>query len=198
MKFHTSKEIIARIDRHLADPRLESEAQLRKRWAWIWMVVTFVGSLSSVAFFLFVLNYWEMFWFSGTMIAGFLVAFPLFRWSVRFDLVMNILYSFFIIITFFAILQSGGLTTSMGFVFIGINCAMGSVLAGNVRWTIGLFILYCLTIILVGIFQPFLITPDYLTPAISTFMFVFLTLWINACIFFLVVLFMKLISKEKS
>lgn len=88
-------------------------------------------------------------------------------------------------------LQTGGLTNSLGLIFVGINCAMGSVLAGNLRWTIAMFVLYCSTIIALGIAQPYLQIPDYITPEVNTRAFVFLTVWINACILFLVILFMK-------
>jgi signal transduction histidine kinase/DNA-binding response OmpR family regulator len=88
-------------------------------------------------------------------------------------------------------LQVGGLTTSLGFVFIGLNVAMGSVLAGNLRWTIGLFLLYGVTIMLLGFLQPYLVTPDYITPEINTLFFVLDALWVNACILFLTVFFMK-------
>jgi signal transduction histidine kinase/DNA-binding response OmpR family regulator len=187
----TIKEVIAWIDRYLADPRLSSEALLRKRWAWLWMVVTFIMVLITVLYLLLVLNVWPLWWSGAAFIGCYLVAFLLYNRVQRFDLVINITFSLFIIFIFFAMLQIGGFPSSMGFVFVGVNCAMGSVLAGNLRWTVGMFILYCVTIVLVGIFQPFLETPDYITQEINTKSFVFLTLWINACIVLLVVMFMK-------
>ena len=129
----TGREIVNRIDRHLSDPRLEPEALLRKRWAWIWMVVTFVWVLITVFFELVILKTWPIWWAGAAFIVSYLVGFPVFRRSKRFDLVINIVFSGFIIIIFFTMLQIGGLTTSLGFVFIGMNCAMGSVLAGNLR-----------------------------------------------------------------
>ncbi|MBN2612549.1 MAG: response regulator [Bacteroidales bacterium] len=191
MKHVTGREIVNRIDRYLADPRLEPEALLRKRWAWIWMVVTFVFVLITAFFELVILKAWPIWWVGAAFGVSYLIGFPVFRRSKRFDLVINIVFSIFIIVVFFAMLQIGGLTTSMGFVFVGLNCAMGSVLAGNLRWTIGMFILYCSTILFVGILQPYLTTPDYITPAVNTITFVGLALWINACILFLVILFMK-------
>lgn len=190
MKIITRKEAISQVDRYLFDPRLGAEALLRKRWAWIWMVVTFVGVFFSIIAFLF-LGFWQFWWPGPAFIVGYAIAFPLFRRLIRFDLVMNILFSYFIIVIFFALLKVGGIKTSMGFVFIGINCAMGSVLVGKVRWTIGMFILYCTTIVLVGILQPYLETPAFITTRINTIGFVSLTIWINACMLFLVVLFMK-------
>lgn len=187
----TGREIVNRIDRHLSDPRLEPEALLRKRWAWIWMVVTFVWVLITVFFELVILKTWPIWWAGAAFIVSYLIGFPVFRRSKRFDLVINIVFSGFIIIIFFTMLQIGGLTTSLGFVFIGMNCAMGSVLAGNLRWTIGMFVLYCATILFTGILQPYLTTPDYITPKVNTISFVVLALWINACILFLVILFMK-------
>lgn len=190
MKIRSDK-IVSRIDQYLFDERLEPELLLRKRWAWIWMMVTFIGSLCSVILFLFVLNLWPLTWIGMIFLAGYAVALPIYRKSRRFDLVINLLFSYFIIVIFFAIIQVGGLPTNLGYIFIGLNCAMGSVLAGNLRWTIFMFLLYCSTIVAIGILQPQLTTPDFIEPRTNTLAFVTLALWINACILLLMVFFMK-------
>ncbi len=198
MKNTTSKKVIAWIDRHLADPRLEPEALLRKRWTWLYMLVNFIG-LTCMTGLGYVWEIYPILWFGYALIITQIVAIPLFRVSKRFDLVLNISYGIIVILAFAVMLQTGGLTTSMGFVFIGINCAMGSVLAGNLRWTIGMFVLYCTTIILLGVLQPYLVTPDYITPEVNSFYFVTDAVWVNACVLFLVILFMKDKSRyEKS
>lgn len=191
MKPFTRKDIIDWIDKYLADPRLEPEELLRKRWAWIWLVVTFIGSLFSILLFLFVFKHWPLWYYGVAFSAAYFVAFPLYRRLKRFDLVLNILFSFFIIDMFFGMLHYGGIPNNMGLIFIGINCAVGSTLVGNLRWTVGIFILYCVTIILLGIFQPYLVIPDFVTPESNTIAFVMLAVWINACLLFLVILFMK-------
>ena len=186
-----SDKIVSRIDQYLFDERLEPEQLLRKRWAWIWMMVTFIGSLSSVILFLLVLDLWPLAWIGVAFLTGYAVAIPVYKRAKRFDLVINLLFSYFIIVIFFAILQVGGLPTNLGYIFIGLNCAMGSVLAGNLRWTIFMFLLYCSTIIGIGILQPQLSTPDYINPGTNTIAYVSLALWINACILLLMVFFMK-------
>jgi len=198
MKRVTSKKIIAWIDQYLADPRLEPEALLRKRWTWLYMMVNFIGITCTTSLGV-VWEVWPVLWFGYALIISQIVAIPIFRLSKRFDLVINISYMIIVILAFAIMLQIGGLTTSLGFVFIGMNCAMGSVLAGNLRWTIGMFILYSTTIILLGILQPYLVTPDYITPEVNSFFFVVDAVWVNACVLFLVVLFMKDKSRyEKS
>ncbi|WP_242133686.1 ATP-binding protein [Aestuariivivens marinum] len=182
----------------MADPRLEPEALLRKRWTWLYMLVNFIG-LTCMTGLGYVWEIYPILWFGYALIITQIVAIPLFRVSKRFDLVLNISYGIIVILAFAVMLQTGGLTTSMGFVFIGINCAMGSVLAGNLRWTIGMFVLYCTTIILLGVLQPYLVTPDYITPEVNSFYFVTDAVWVNACVLFLVILFMKDKSRyEKS
>lgn len=199
MKGISSREIIAWIDRYLADPRLDAETQLRKRWGWIWMVVTCVFVVITSFVELVVLKLWPIWWFGLVFWAGYSIGFPLYRRMKRFDLVINILFTVFIVAALFAMLQTGGITTSLGFIFIGMNCAMGSMLAGNLRWTIGMFVTYCTTIIILGLFQSSLTTPEYITPRINTLSFVGLTVWINACILLIVILFMKDKSRyEKS
>lgn len=190
MKHISGKEIIARIDRYLADPRLDDEAQLRKRWAWVWMVVTCVFIVITSFIELVVLKLWPLWWFGSVFLIGYVIGLPLFRKAKRFDLVINILFSVYIVAALFALLQVGGLTTSLGFIFIGMNCAMGSILAGNLRWTAGLCALYCITILVVGIFHSSLTTPEFITPRANNLSFVGLAFWINACMFFIVNLFM--------
>ncbi|WP_242084271.1 ATP-binding protein [Aestuariivivens sediminis] len=190
MKRLTGKMMIAWIDRLLADPRLKPEALLRKRWTWLYMIVNFIG-LTCMTILGFVWEIWPILWFGYALMISQIIAIPLFRISKRFDLVLNISYGIIVILAFAVMLQTGGLTTSMGFVFIGINCAMGSVLAGNLRWTIGMFALYCTTIIILGLLQPYLVTPDYITPEVNSFYFVTDAVWVNACVLFLVILFMK-------
>jgi signal transduction histidine kinase/DNA-binding response OmpR family regulator len=190
MKRPTRKEIITRIDHYLYDPRLESEALLRKRWAWLWMVFTFIGSLLETLFALLWVD-WPMAWGGYAFLFCYLVGFPIYRRAKRFDLVINTIFSIFIIIMFFVLIQIGGFPSSLGYVFVGLNCAIGSVLVGNVRWTIGMFLLYILTMILLGILQPYLVTPDYITPAYMRIGTVFSITWITTCMFLLVMLFMK-------
>lgn len=183
------------MDRYLADSRLDAEAQLRKRWAWVWLVVSCVFIVITSFLELVVLKLWPLWWFGAVFVTGYAIGLPLFRRLKRFDLVINILFSVFIVVALFAMIQVGGYTTSLGFIFIGMNCAMGSILAGNLRWTIGLCILYCVTILIVGIFHSSLTTPAFITPRANNLSFVGLAFWINACIFFIVNLFM--IDKDR-
>lgn len=190
MKPISGREIIGWIDQYLDDPRLDSEMLFRKRWTWIWMIVNLIGvSFMTILGIVCKLN--PILWFGYALFLCHIVAIPIFRKSKRFYLIINITYSIIIILAFVVMLQVGGLRTSLGFVFIGLNCAMGSVLAGNLRWTVGMFALYCLSIILLGVFQPFLETPDYITSKINALFFVIDAVWVNAGILFLVVLFMK-------
>ena len=190
MKPIIGKEILSWIDNYLYDPRLDSEMLLRKRWTWIWMIVNLIGvTFMTVLGIIFKIN--PILWFGYALFLCHIIAIPIFRKSKRFYLTINITYSIIIVLAFVVMLQTGGLKSSLGFVFIGLNCAMGSVLAGNLRWTIGMFTLYCLSIILLGAFQPYLKTPDYITAKINALFFVIDAVWVNAGILFLVVLFMK-------
>ncbi|NNL81700.1 MAG: response regulator [Flavobacteriaceae bacterium] len=190
MSSKKSHHIIAIIDRYLADPRLDSETLLRKRWTWLFMMVNFLGCTAMTVLGLF----WElgpMLWFGYALVSIHIIGLLIFRSALRFDLVINICYSIIVILACAVIIQLGGLSTSMGYVFIGLNCAMASVLAGNLRWTIAMFALYCSTIILIGLLDPMLETPAFLTPQHNTIYFVLDAVWVNACILFLVILFMK-------
>ena len=92
MHFISKKEILSRIDRYLEDPRLGPEALLRKRWAWIWMVVTCIGVILSTIIFI-AIGFWQFWWHFPAFLAGYAVAFFLFPRVKRFDLVLNILFS---------------------------------------------------------------------------------------------------------
>lgn len=184
------KNIISWIDQHLADSRLDSETLLRKRWTWIWMMVNLVGvSLMTTLGVIYELK--PILWFGYALVLIHVISIPILSKSKRFDLVLNSCYMLIILLAFAVMLQTGGLTTSLGFVFIGLNCAMGSVLAGNLYWTISMFILYCLSIISIGLLEPSLVTPDYITSQVNTIFFVLDAVWVNAGILGLVILFMK-------
>ncbi|MBS3807159.1 MAG: response regulator [Bacteroidales bacterium] len=187
----TKKRVVGWIDRYLADSRLEPEALLRKRWAWTWMVVTFAGTLFACLVNFLVLKLHPLWWCGSTMILVFLLGFIIYRRAKRFDLVINVIFSFFILLGFLAMVQTGGLRTSMGFIYIGINCMIVSALAGNQRWTIGMFLFYCLTIALLGMFQPHLQTPKYITTRVNTISFVYTAAWSNASMVLLLILYMK-------
>lgn len=190
MKAPINTRIIKWIDNYLYDPGLEPEALLRKRWAWIWMFVNFLG-ISVMTIIALFFQVWETIWFPFALILIHLVALKLYPNAKRFDLVVNIGYTIVILMTFVMLVQIGGLRTSLGFVFIGLNCAMGSVLAGNLRWTVSMFIIYGVTIIFLGILSPFIETPDYITPELNNIFFVLDAVWVNACILFLTVFYMK-------
>ena len=191
MKTVTNNDIIAWIDRYLMDPRLEPEERLRKRWAWIWMVVTFTGFLIISSSLIIIFKLWPLFWFAGALASCYLVAFPFYRRLKRFDLVLNIAFTLIIIIAFFMLLKLGGINTSVGALFIGLNAAMGSLFAGNLRWTIGMFILYSITIIIAAFLQPYLTAPAYISTSVNKILYTVQALWINACLLFLVALYMK-------
>ncbi|NNL78909.1 MAG: hypothetical protein HKO67_00330, partial [Flavobacteriaceae bacterium] len=171
MSSKKSHHIISIIDRYLADPRLDSETLLRKRWTWLFMIVNLLGCTVMTVLGLI----WElgpMLWFGYSLVSIHIIGLIIFRSAYRFDLVINICYSFIVILACAVMIQLGGLSTSMGFVFIGLNCAMASVLAGNLRWTIVMFALYCSTIILIGLLDPMLETPAFITSRLNTIYFV--------------------------
>ena len=137
-----SQRIIDRIDRHLFDPRLDAEALLRKRWAWMWLVVTLFGVILTGSYFMFILGLYELWWSAAVFHITYLIGFPVYKKSLRFDLVLNIIFTIFILTIFVVMVQTGGLHSSLGLVFVGLNAAIGSILAGNIKWTISLFALW--------------------------------------------------------
>lgn len=191
MRSITQKGILEWIDRDLEDPALAPEQLLRKRWGWIWMVVTFTGTLSACVVNYFVLKLYALWWCGTAIILLFLAGFIIYRMTTRFSLVINILFSIFILLGFLAMLETGGLKTSMGFVYIGVNCIMVSAIAGKRLWTLGMFLFYCLTIALLGILEPSLNTPEYITTRVNTISFVYTAAWSNASMLALLILFMK-------
>ena len=58
-----------------------------------------------------------------------------------------------------------------------------------------MFIMYCLSIISIGLLEPYLVTPEYITKQVNTIFFVLDAVWVNAGILYLVILFMKDKSK---
>jgi signal transduction histidine kinase/DNA-binding response OmpR family regulator len=186
-----TKRILDRIDRHLFDPRLDAEALLRKRWAWMWLVVTLFGVILTGIYFMFILGLYELWWSAVVFHITYLVGFPVYKKSLRFDLVLNIIFTIFILTIFVVMIQAGGINSSLGLVFVGLTGVLGSVLAGNRKWTISLFALYLGTIILLGILQPYLTVPEHISPGIQTQTFVFSTIWMTTTILWLLLLFQR-------
>ena len=100
MRSLTKKKVVNWIDHYLADPRVEPEALLRKRWAWIWMMVTFAGALSACFLNFLILKLQPLWWCGTAIILGFIAGLIIIRQTQRFDLVINVIFSFFILLGF--------------------------------------------------------------------------------------------------
>lgn len=171
-------------------PELSPEDIIKKHWAWNWTIVACAGVFVMTAL-TFYLKIWPFLWYGLTLLAYYAIFIPIFKSAKNFELLSNIFNGLIILTTLIVMLQLGGITSSLGLIFVGLNCAMASVLGNNIRWTIALFVLYSITVIIAGIAESFLPKPTYISPSINVLYFVLNTLWINLSAFFLIFLYIK-------
>ena len=171
-------------------PELSPEDIIKKHWAWNWTIVACAG-VFVMTVLTFYLKIWPFLWYGLTLLAYYAIFIPIFKSAKNFELLGNIFNGLIILTTLIAMLQLGGITSSLGLIFVGLNCAMASVLGNNIRWTIALFVLYSITVIIAGIAESFLPKPTYISPSVNSLYFVLNTLWINLSAFFLIILYIK-------
>jgi signal transduction histidine kinase/AraC-like DNA-binding protein len=81
--------------------------------------------------------------------------------------------------TFYCILKLGGIPYSGGLIFVGLALVFFSLNFKKRGHSIGIFIIYILTVILAGILHPWLSIPPEMTPAVNVSLFVINLLWIS-------------------
>ena len=83
------------------------------------------------------------------------------------------------IATFYCILKLGGIPYSGGLVFVGLALVFFSLNFRKRGHSIGIFIIYIITVILAGLLHPLLSVPPEMTPAVNVSLFVINLLWIS-------------------
>lgn len=81
--------------------------------------------------------------------------------------------------TFYCILKLGGIPYSGGLIFVGLALVFFSLNFKKRSHSIGIFIIYIITVILAGILHPWLSVPPEMTPAVNVSLFVINLLWIS-------------------
>jgi len=171
------------LDRYLADPDLPPKAFIRKRLIWIWVAVAAVcimGMTSLAAF----RGMDPVTVYGLALLACYAVYLPLLKYIRRFELANFLFSCIIVLITFATILYVGGISNSFGLYLVGLTCAMSSMLCNNRQWTIYLFLLYGLTIILAALLQPWLSIPPEISDADRVLFYVLNILWISASTLF--------------
>ncbi len=97
------------------------------------------------------------------------------------------------IATFFVILKLGGITHSGGLIFVGFALVFFSLNYRKKSYSVGIFIIYMITVIIAGVLDPHLTVPAEMTPAVNISLFVINLLWISG---FAMVFIMNFISQR--
>jgi len=97
------------------------------------------------------------------------------------------------LITFYCILKLGGIPYSGGLIFVGLALVFFSLNFKKKGHSIGIFIIYIITVILAGILHPWLSVPPEMTPAVNVSLFVINLLWISG---FAMVFILNFISQR--
>ncbi|MBE0679338.1 MAG: response regulator [Bacteroidales bacterium] len=98
-----------------------------------------------------------------------------------------------VIITFVFILLLGGIPYSGGLIFVGLAQVLFSLNFRERRATVWIFVIYIVTVILAGIFHPFLKVPPEMTMQVNISLYVINLLWISG---FAMVFILNFISQR--
>jgi len=173
------------ITKILTDPGVDEEIIVQKKIYWISSVsVTSMILLLTVAYHIIfpqlrILIYYGFFLFL-IFLQG--VIYPLLSRRVRVGeklWVMFLNQTLVALITFFCILKLGGIPYSGGLIFVGLALVFFSLNFKKKGHSIGIFIIYIITVILAGILHPWLSVPPEMTPAVNVSLFVINLLWIS-------------------
>jgi len=83
------------------------------------------------------------------------------------------------LITFYCILKLGGIPYSGGLIFVGLALVFFSLNFRKKGHSIGIFIVYIITLLLACVLHPWLSVPPEMTPAVNISLFVINLLWIS-------------------
>ena len=72
------------------------------------------------------------------------------------------------LVTFYYILKLGGIPTSAGIILVGLANVLASVTRQRIWYSLTLFALYIVLVILLVVLKPWLHVPDYMTPALNS------------------------------
>ncbi len=97
------------------------------------------------------------------------------------------------VVTLLVILKMGGITQSGGLIFVGLALVFFSLNFKKKSYTVAIFIIYMITIIIAAVLDPYLTVSPEMTPAVNISLFVINLLWISG---FAMVFIMSFISQR--
>lgn len=121
------------------------------------------------------------------------IVFPLFFKRLTITVLWRLIDQTLVAIaTFVAVLLMGGIPYSGGLILVGLGLVFFSLNINHKSGTIGIFIIYIISVILLGVLHPYLSVPDEMTEAVNISLFVINILWISGFAFVFVMNFISL------
>ena len=188
------------VDRFLYRPDLSPRVLMQKKLSWIW-TVSAGGGVLVMTLFAWVMSVWTLVWFGVALLVLYAIVIPLFRYVRDFERLNFYFLLAVISAAFLTILKLGGITHSMGLVFVGLACAMASALDSSIKRAVITFAFYAATIIVAGLLQPYLTVAPEATPSKNLLFHVVNIVWISGSTLNFIVDFMKQrshLEEEKS
>lgn len=183
------ENINIKLDQLCYEQELHQSTLIRRKWIFIWSVVACFGVVF-MTFLTCLFQVWPLFYYGVSLLLGYAMVLPGLVRLRSFDLVSNIFCVYVIIVTCLTMVYLGGITTSHGLILVGLNCAMASVLTDQQKWTIVLFQLYGLTILVAGVYELSGEPMWSIDQRTNIIFFIINILWINATTLFLVFYYM--------
>lgn len=127
--------------------------------------------------------------FVGFLFAEWVVELLIFHYNIERRMFIN--QVIFSLVTFVAILMLGGIPSSGGLIFAGFFVVLFSLDFKNRRYSLWLFVIYLITVILAGVLDPYLSVPPEMTRGVNISLYVINLLWISSLSLLFVLNFIK-------
>jgi len=181
------------LEKQLSYPGIGEEEFTLKKTYWLASAVCAIVILALTVIFKLI-NPDLKYLFAYGLIIGILFFLWLFelmliRWNLEKRMFGNQI--FITLVTFYFILKLGGIPTSGGLVFVGFFVVLFSLDFHKRLYSIILFILYVVTVVLAGVLQPQLTVPAEMTPEVNISLYVINLLWISSLSFLFVLNFIR-------
>ncbi|MEN8138666.1 MAG: ATP-binding protein [Bacteroidota bacterium] len=193
VKLFDLKKIDKRIEKIISYPGIGKNNLILRKNYWI----------ASLAFFIVIVVLTFVFW----------LIYPEFKILLSYGLFLSVIFLEYLIAAFFVrenlkkiqvinqvlitvgtflfILKLGGIPHSGGLIFVGFFVVLFSLDFKIIKYSVLLFIIYVITLVLAGILHPYLTVAPEMTSSANIFLFVVNLLWISAFAFLFVLNFIS-------
>jgi signal transduction histidine kinase/DNA-binding response OmpR family regulator len=183
----------AGLDRLLYYPGCDQKTLFGHKSVWMSTAYAFVHSFILTLFFLvFTPQLTILIQYGYSLVVMFTITLTLFLVFPRQFMIIGPLQGWtFNLITFFYIIKLGGIPTSGGLIFVGITTALATIPLQIVWYSVMMFSVYIVLVVLMVALKPWMTVPEQMTPALNSLVFMINTMSMTGASFYFVLNFFK-------